>query len=112
MRVIRDDLHCTAVRITGGDPDRLELAATYAFETGLEVWFARSPMASRRTSCSTCSSTAPSGFDGAAREAFDEERFGHLREKGRRPRSSRFSLIDHVLYRTFDPCTGFACAQV
>ena len=24
LRVIRDDLHCTAVRITGGDLDRLE----------------------------------------------------------------------------------------
>jgi hypothetical protein len=39
MRIIRDDLHCTAVRITGGDPDRLEIAATYAAGAGLEVWF-------------------------------------------------------------------------
>ena len=39
MRIIRDDLHCTAVRITGGDPDRLELAAACAAEAGLEVWF-------------------------------------------------------------------------
>src|SRR5438067_3693733 len=39
MRVIRDDLHCTAVRITGGDPDRLEIAATYAADAGLDVWF-------------------------------------------------------------------------
>src|SRR6476660_7959474 len=39
MRVIRDDLHCTAVRITGGDPNRLESAAEYAAEAGLEVWF-------------------------------------------------------------------------
>jgi len=39
MRVIRDDLHCTAVRITGGDPNRLEIAAEYAAEAGLEVWF-------------------------------------------------------------------------
>jgi hypothetical protein len=39
MRVIRDDLHCTAVRITGGDPDRLEIAATHAAAAGLEVWF-------------------------------------------------------------------------
>ena len=23
MQIIRDDLHCTAVRITGGHPDRL-----------------------------------------------------------------------------------------
>jgi hypothetical protein len=38
MRVIRDDLHCTAVRITGGDVDRLEIAATHAADVGLEVW--------------------------------------------------------------------------
>jgi hypothetical protein len=38
MRVIRDDLHCTAVRITGGDPDRLKIAATHAADAGLEVW--------------------------------------------------------------------------
>jgi len=39
MRVIRDDLHCNAVRITGGLPERLEIAATCAAEAGLEVWF-------------------------------------------------------------------------
>src|SRR5262249_52943001 len=36
--IIRDDLHCTAVRITGGDPDRLKAAATFAAAAGLEVW--------------------------------------------------------------------------
>jgi hypothetical protein len=39
MRVIRADLHCTAVRLTGGDPVRLEIAATHAAAVGLEVWF-------------------------------------------------------------------------
>ena len=39
MRIIHDDLHCNAVRITGGDPERLEIAAAYAIEAGLEVWF-------------------------------------------------------------------------
>ena len=39
MRVIRNDLHCGAARITGGDPDRLEVAATHAADAGLEVWF-------------------------------------------------------------------------
>jgi hypothetical protein len=39
LRIIRDDLHCTAVRVTGGDPDRLEIAATHAADAGLEVWF-------------------------------------------------------------------------
>jgi hypothetical protein len=39
MRVIRDDLQCNAVRVTGGDPDRLEIAARHAADAGLEVWF-------------------------------------------------------------------------
>jgi len=44
LRVIRDDLHCNAVRIMGGDPDRLELAATRAADLGLEVWFSPYPL--------------------------------------------------------------------
>src|SRR4029079_6984301 len=39
MRIIRDDLHCTAVRITGGDPERIELAARLPARAGLGVWF-------------------------------------------------------------------------
>jgi hypothetical protein len=39
MQIIHDDLHCSAVRITGGYPERLEIAAAYAAEAGLEVWF-------------------------------------------------------------------------
>lgn len=39
MQIIRNDLHCTAVRITGGDPERLERAAELAAAAGLEVWF-------------------------------------------------------------------------
>ena len=38
MQVIRDNLHCTAVRITGGDAARLKIAATLAADAGLEVW--------------------------------------------------------------------------
>jgi hypothetical protein len=38
MCVIHDDLHCTAVRITGGDLDRLTAAASHAAGAGLEVW--------------------------------------------------------------------------
>ncbi|MER6513557.1 hypothetical protein ABT158_42570 [Nonomuraea sp. NPDC001636] len=44
MRVIRDDLHCTAVRVMGGDPDRLEIAAGHAADLGLEVWFSPYPL--------------------------------------------------------------------
>lgn len=39
MRVIRDDLRCDAVRITGGGADRLETAALAAAAAGLEVWY-------------------------------------------------------------------------
>jgi len=39
MEIIRQDLHCSAVRITGGCPERLEIAAAHAAAAGLEVWF-------------------------------------------------------------------------
>jgi hypothetical protein len=38
MQIIRDDLHCTAVRVTGGDLDRLEIAASQAVDAGLAAW--------------------------------------------------------------------------
>ena len=38
MRVIQDDLHCNAVRITGGDVERLAIAAAHAAHVGLEIW--------------------------------------------------------------------------
>ncbi|WP_431941808.1 hypothetical protein [Nocardia grenadensis] len=44
LRIIRDDLHCTAVRVIGGDPERLERAATFAADLGLEVWFSPYPL--------------------------------------------------------------------
>ncbi|TDB86088.1 hypothetical protein [Actinomadura sp. 7K534] len=44
LRIIREDLHCNAVRVSGGDPDRLELAATLAADLGLEVWFSPYPL--------------------------------------------------------------------
>lgn len=44
LAIIRDDLHCTAVQLTGGDPERLELAARAAAELGLEVWFSPYPL--------------------------------------------------------------------
>lgn len=44
LRVIRDELHCTAVRVIGGDPERLELVASRAAELGLEVWFSPYPL--------------------------------------------------------------------
>jgi hypothetical protein len=44
LRIIRDDLHCTAVHLVGGDPARLEVAAGLAAELGLEVWFSPYPL--------------------------------------------------------------------
>ncbi|MEV6139071.1 hypothetical protein AB0L63_24010 [Nocardia sp. NPDC051990] len=44
LAIIRDDLHCNAVQITGGDLQRLELAAQCAVELGLEVWFSPYPL--------------------------------------------------------------------
>src|SRR5262249_53188309 len=39
LQIIRDDLHCTAVRLFGNDLDQLEFAAGHAADLGLEVWF-------------------------------------------------------------------------
>ncbi|MFF8374069.1 hypothetical protein ACF05W_35475 [Streptomyces lydicus] len=44
MAVIAGELHCDAVRISGGDPERLSVAARCAAEAGLEVWFAPFPV--------------------------------------------------------------------
>ncbi|MCE7004010.1 hypothetical protein LWC34_14390 [Kibdelosporangium philippinense] len=44
MAVIANQLHCDAVRITGGDSQRLKIAATHAAEAGLEVWFSPMPV--------------------------------------------------------------------
>jgi hypothetical protein len=40
MQVIASELGCTAVRISGGEPDRLSVAGELAAAAGLEVWFA------------------------------------------------------------------------
>ena len=39
IHLIKNDLHCNAVRITGGDADRLESVAALAASEGLEVWY-------------------------------------------------------------------------
>ncbi|HEX6355257.1 hypothetical protein [Actinophytocola sp.] len=44
LAIIRDDLHCNAVHLVGGDPERLEQAAHRAAELGLEVWFSPYPL--------------------------------------------------------------------
>jgi hypothetical protein len=44
LAIIRDDLHCTAVQVVGGDPERLEVAARSAAELGLEVWLSPYPL--------------------------------------------------------------------
>ncbi|GAA0238254.1 hypothetical protein [Cryptosporangium japonicum] len=44
LLAIRDELHCDAVRITGGDPDRIDAAARIAASAGLEVWYSPYPL--------------------------------------------------------------------
>lgn len=39
MQIIRNELRCDAVRVTGGDRVRLETAARHAADAGLEVWY-------------------------------------------------------------------------
>ncbi|MFG3016924.1 hypothetical protein ACGFZB_42100 [Streptomyces cinerochromogenes] len=43
MTAIADNLHCDAVRISGGDAERLSIAARHAADAGLEVWFSPLP---------------------------------------------------------------------
>jgi hypothetical protein len=43
LQIIATDLHCTAVRISGGDPERLSVAGELAAAAGLEVWLAPFP---------------------------------------------------------------------
>jgi len=44
LQIIREDLHCNAVRLIGNDLDRLEFAANQAAELGFEIWFSPYPM--------------------------------------------------------------------
>lgn len=39
IEIIKNDLHCNAIRISGQEITRLTLAAEYALRQGLEVWF-------------------------------------------------------------------------
>jgi hypothetical protein len=38
LEIIRNDLHCNAIRVSGTDIDRLMVTAEYALQQGLEVW--------------------------------------------------------------------------
>ncbi|MFD9909646.1 hypothetical protein [Streptomyces sp. NPDC059063] len=44
MAVIAGELHCDVVRVSGREPERLDAAARYAADAGLEVWFAPFPV--------------------------------------------------------------------
>ena len=39
LEIIKNDLHCNAVRICGSDIERLVMVGQDALEQGLEVWF-------------------------------------------------------------------------
>ena len=69
MRVIADDLHCDAVRVSGGDAGRLAVAGRYAAEAGLEVWFAPFP-------CDLTAEEMPAFFADCAEHAEDLRRGG------------------------------------
>ncbi len=43
MRAIARELRCDAVRVSGGDQERLTVAAELAADAGLEVWFSPHP---------------------------------------------------------------------
>jgi hypothetical protein len=43
MQIIANDLHCTHVRITGADPNRIAIAARHAIKAGMGVWFSPFP---------------------------------------------------------------------
>lgn len=43
IQVIKSELHCTSVRISGADPERIAAAGAFAAEAGLEIWFAPFP---------------------------------------------------------------------
>ena len=58
LRIIRDDLHCSAVRIVGDNHERLAAIAADALELGLEVWLSaglnnRPPEATMRSFAAT-----------------------------------------------------------
>lgn len=44
LQIIADDLHATAVRVTGDDPDRLARAGEHALAAGMELWFSPVPV--------------------------------------------------------------------
>ena len=44
LTVIADELHASAVRVSGNDPDRLVLAGEEALAAGLDLWFSPVPM--------------------------------------------------------------------
>lgn len=62
MGVIAAELRCDAVRITGGDLDRLSIAARHAADAGLEIWFSPQP-------CELGSAQMQLMFDDASRRA-------------------------------------------
>ncbi|MCX7522717.1 hypothetical protein OSC27_10555 [Microbacterium sp. STN6] len=43
MTTISEELHCDAVRVSGGDAERVAMAAGVAAEAGLEVWYSPFP---------------------------------------------------------------------
>ncbi|MBV9379983.1 MAG: hypothetical protein JOY82_19990 [Streptosporangiaceae bacterium] len=62
LQIIASDLHATAVRLTGDDPQRLARAGEHALAAGLELWFSPVP-------CNLDPGALPGYFARCAREA-------------------------------------------
>lgn len=101
LQIIAGDLHCTAVRVSGEHPERLEVAATCAARAELEVWFAPFPSDLEQDDL-------VSHFADCARRAEKLRRQGHrvvfvmgceisLFNHGFVPGDSTFTRIDNLL---------------
>jgi hypothetical protein len=44
LQIIASDLHVTAVRVSGDNPQRIARAGQHAFAAGLELWFSPVPI--------------------------------------------------------------------
>jgi hypothetical protein len=88
LQIIAGDLHATAVRVSGDDPQRLARAGEHALAAGLELWFSPVP-------CSISPGALPGYFARCAGEA----------ERLRRAHEGRVMLVLGCEISLF--CAGF-----
>ncbi len=90
LQIIAGDLHATAVRVSGDDPQRLARAGQHALAAGLELWFSPVPI-------SLESGALPGYFARCAREA----------ERLRRAHQGGVVLVAVDAYRDADNAAGY-----